>query len=138
MRIIIDGPSNKEITKLSKNIAEKYDLSYCHMLSTDYMNYNFLSQTLLKKEVVWDTHFIRELVNCIIHEKDIELSSNDMKNLINMCNNLDIKIVIMLPTNITDDEKTWYNYFGNLFDNPLFFKQGTNLSILYDYLERRN
>lgn len=129
MKIILEGPDGAGKSTLAKKLAVKYNLDTGHMTRLDPMDYMFLSQTLRKENMVWDRHFISEIVYSITYNRECSLSKKQIDDLFGQCNEEGIKLLICLPEiyHIQDNEPDfiknkhtdlikWYSYLANKYN----------------------
>lgn len=109
-KIILEGADGTGKTTLAKRLMERYDLSYVNVNSKDPNDFQFYNQTLKKTKVVYDRHFIGEMIYPKFFQRQSKLNTRQFKKLLKKSKDLNYKIfVLYLPedkieTNQKDDE----------------------------------
>lgn len=95
MRIIIEGVDRIGKTTLAKKIAKKYKLDYVHMNIDDPKDLKFYKQTLRKTNVIYDRHFIGEMIYPSVFNRKKQLSVEEFEKLMQFCYGEEIKVIIL-------------------------------------------
>lgn len=99
--IVIEGCDGTGKTTLCKKLAEKYGWDIVHVTSKDPNDFDFYKETLRKTNVIFDRHFIGELIYPEVYNRDPKLDYNDalwLKNYVKKTNTC----VLILTTNIDE------------------------------------
>lgn len=100
MRVIIEGADLVGKTTITEYLMEKYNLSRVHTTSRDPNTYDFYKHTLDKQDVVFDRHFIGEMIYPSIFNREGNLDEKKFKQLLNKANELHYRIFVIT----VDDE----------------------------------
>lgn len=95
MEIIIEGCDGVGKTTLVNKLKKHYNIDSMHITSKDPNNYKFYKQLLLKKQVVYDRHFIGEMIYPSIFDRKQKLNNKQFKKLLACCNKNKVKILIL-------------------------------------------
>jgi thymidylate kinase len=96
MRIILEGCDGTGKTTLAKKLQEKYGLDYVHVNRHDPTTHAFYTQTLFKTNVIWDRHFIGEMVYPAVFNRLPSLRMQQFESLLKQAR--DLKVVILILT----------------------------------------
>lgn len=110
MRIIIDGCDGVGKTTLAKYIASILNLDYCHCTYKDNISKEFYRYTLDKEDVIWDRHFVAELIYPEVFGRKQKLLYKDAKELATYCKENGIIYIILTASN--DEIKNRLDYKG--------------------------
>lgn len=95
MKIIIEGVDRIGKTTLAKKIAKKYKLDYVHMNINDPKDFEFYKQTLRKTNVIFDRHFIGEMIYPSVFNRERQLDMEGFIKLMEFCYEEEIKIIVL-------------------------------------------
>ena len=95
MRIIIEGVDRIGKTTLAKKIAKRYKLDYVHVGINDPKDYDFYYQTLRKRNVIFDRHFIGEMIYPSVFNRKKQLTIEEFKKLMQFSFEEEIKVIIL-------------------------------------------
>lgn len=76
--IVIEGCDGTGKTTLCKKLAEKYGWDTVHVTSKDPNDFDFYKQTLRKTNVIYDRHFLGEMIYPKIYNRKGNLSNYDL------------------------------------------------------------
>jgi len=96
MKIILEGCDGTGKTTLAKKLVQHYGLDYVHVNRDDPTTYEFYSQTMKKTNVIWDRHFIGEMVYPSVFKRKPNLKMVDFENLLQQSK--ENKIIILVLT----------------------------------------
>lgn len=77
--IIVEGCDGTGKTTLCKRLAERYGFDVVHVTSKDPNDFDFYRQTMRKSNVVYDRHFLGELIYPKVYDRKGNLSLHDAK-----------------------------------------------------------
>ena len=80
--IIIEGCDGTGKTTLCKKLAERYGWDIVHVTSKDPNDFDFYRQTMRKTNVVFDRHFIGEMIYPQIYNRKGNLDRHDLEYFI--------------------------------------------------------
>lgn len=103
-KIIIEGCDGTGKTTLCKKLAEHYGLDIVHVTSKDPNDFDFYRQLLRKTNVVFDRHFVGELIYPVIYNRVGKLSFTGASYLRNICIEEGV-VVIVLTADIEEIRK---------------------------------
>lgn len=97
--IIIEGPDCSGKTTLAKKINEYYnnELDVLHCTGHDPRDYKFYYQTMRKKNIVFDRHFIGEMIYPEIFHRKGCLSKRQFNKLKTYAEKARIPVVVVVP-----------------------------------------
>jgi thymidylate kinase len=95
MRIVIEGADGTGKTTLSKNLARTYGIDRLNINRYDPNTFNFYLETLNKTNVVFDRHFVGEMVYPEVFNRKGKLETLDFEWLLNYCREKGIPIIIL-------------------------------------------
>ena len=78
-RIIIEGCDGTGKTTLCKQLAQKYDFDIVHITSKDPNDFDFYKQTMRKSNVVYDRHFLGEMIYPKVYNRKGNLNLYDVE-----------------------------------------------------------
>ena len=81
-RIIVEGCDGTGKTTLCKQLAEKYGWDIVHVTSKDPNDFDFYKQTMRKTNVVFDRHFIGEMIYPRVYNRKGNLDRHDLEYFI--------------------------------------------------------
>ena len=81
MKIILEGCEGTGKTTLAKKLIERYGLDYVHITNKDPNDYMFYKQTLRKEDVIYDRHFIGEMIYPKVFSRKGNLDRNRLDKL---------------------------------------------------------
>lgn len=76
--IVIEGCDGTGKTTLCKKLAERYGWDTVHVTSKDPNDFNFYTQTLRKKNVIYDRHFLGEMIYPSVYNRKGNLNKYDL------------------------------------------------------------
>lgn len=79
MKIFLEGCDGVGKTTLAKLLANKYNLDICHCTQNDPNNFEFYYETSRKENIIWDRHFLGELIYPSIFNRKQNLTINEAK-----------------------------------------------------------
>lgn len=94
-RFIIEGCDGTGKSTLAKKLVEKYGVEYVHCGTEDPSDYAFYSQTLRKSNVVWDRHFIGEMVYPRFFNRKPQIGKYRFEKLLEQAKKLGFVILIL-------------------------------------------
>ena len=94
-KIIIEGCDGTGKTTLCKQLAEKYGLDVVHITSKDPNDFEFYKETLRKTNVVYDRHFLGELIYPKIYNRQGNLDRDDAKWFRMLCFKQNVCIIVL-------------------------------------------
>lgn len=102
--IIIEGPDCAGKTTLANKLKEYYSeynipLDICHCTGHDPKDIQFYIQTMRKKNIIFDRHFIGEMIYPNVFNRIGELRLSGFKYLCNIATELKCPIIIVTPPN---------------------------------------
>lgn len=101
MKIILEGADGTGKTTLAKMLVEKYDISYMNINREDPNDYPFYFQTLRKNKIVYDRHFIGEMIYPNIFNRKQNLLLMQFKHLLEFSKENNFKILVLFSENET-------------------------------------
>ena len=154
MRIILDGVDGAGKTTLAKILAYKYGLDICHCTQHDGKDYAFYRQTVRKDSVVWDRHSIGELIYPHVFNRQMELSPEDARLIMDYAKEAGTKIFILtcdhevlkkrLLVRGTEDDRiienceyidSMFKHYAKLFYLPIIDTRELTLSQIFEMVE---
>jgi thymidylate kinase len=97
-RFIIEGCDGTGKTTLAKKLIEKYGLEYVHCGTDDPSDYPFYSQSMRKANVVWDRHFIGEMVYPRFFNRKPKIGKYHFERLLKQAKELGVVILVLTAT----------------------------------------
>lgn len=94
MRIILEGADLTGKSTLAKELANKLDLSYIHVVRKDLHTFSFYIHSMFKEDVVFDRHFIGEMIYPTLFNRKGNLDKDSFKAIYNNAIQLGYKIFI--------------------------------------------
>lgn len=94
MRIIIEGADLTGKTTAVNTIVEHFNLEKQHVTSKDENTFEFYLKTMLKENIVFDRHFIGEMIYPSIFKRKGNLNKESFKELLNVSKRLGYKIFV--------------------------------------------
>jgi thymidylate kinase len=95
MRIILEGCDGTGKTTLAKKLQERYGIDYVHVNRQDPTSYEFYNQTLSKTDVIWDRHFIGEMIYPTVFKRKPNLRMADFESLLTKARQEKVVILIL-------------------------------------------
>lgn len=95
MKIILEGCDGTGKTTLAKKLQERYGIDYVHINRQDPTSYEFYSQTLGKTDIIWDRHFVGEMIYPTVFKRKPNLRMADFENLLAKAKEQNIVILIL-------------------------------------------
>lgn len=95
MRIIIEGADGTGKTTLVKKLARTYSLDSLNINRYDPNNFNFYLETLKKTKVIFDRHFVGEMIYPKVFDRKGNLNKEDFEWLVNYSKENGIAIIIL-------------------------------------------
>lgn len=95
MKIILEGADGTGKTTLAKKLARTYDLSYVNVNRNDPNDFNFYYETMKKTKVVYDRHFIGEMIYPSVFKRKGNLEKEDFEWLLEYARDKDVKILVL-------------------------------------------
>lgn len=95
MRIIIEGADLTGKSSITKSLEEEFSLSRVHVTSKDPNTFEFYNETLNKTDVVFDRHFIGEMIYPKIFKREGNLDKESFEILLNKARELNYKICVV-------------------------------------------
>lgn len=95
MRIIIEGADLTGKSSITKSLEEVFLLSRVHVTSKDPNTFEFYNETLNKTDVVFDRHFIGEMIYPKVFKRKGNLGKESFEILLNKARELNYKIYIV-------------------------------------------
>jgi len=97
--IIIEGPDCSGKTTLAKRISEYYnnELDIVHCTGHDPKDYDFYLQLMKKKNVVYDRHFIGEMIYPAIFDRKPCLTNREFNKLKTFAEVNNIPVIVVAP-----------------------------------------
>lgn len=117
MRIIIEGADGTGKTTLVKKLAKTYSLDSLNINRYDPNNFNFYLETLKKTKVVFDRHFVGEMIYPEVFNRKGNLNEEDFEWLINYSKENGIAIIILYADESTLLERQKANEYPEVLNN---------------------
>jgi thymidylate kinase len=95
MKIILEGCDGTGKTTLAKKLQDRYGIDYVHINRADPSTYEFYSQTLAKTDVIWDRHFIGEMVYPTVFFRKGNLNMVKFEELLNQAKKENVVILVL-------------------------------------------
>ena len=95
MRIIIEGADGTGKSTVSNYLKEKYNLEYIHVNGNDPNTFEWYMDLLEKNNVIFDRHFIGEMIYPYIFDRKCNLSQEQFDILLKKTKELNYNIIIM-------------------------------------------
>lgn len=95
MRIIIEGADGTGKTTLVKKLARTYSLDSLNINRYDPNNFNFYLETLKKTKVIFDRHFVGEMIYPKVFDRKGNINEEDFEWLVNYSKENGIAIIIL-------------------------------------------
>lgn len=95
MKIILEGCEGVGKTTLAQKFVEKYKLDYVHITNKDPNDYSFYKETLRKEDVVYDRHFLGEMIYPKIYNRKGNLNTRQLKKLLKFARKNKVHILIL-------------------------------------------
>lgn len=111
-RIIIEGCDGTGKTTLCKLLADKYGLDIVHITSKDPNDFDFYKQTMRKSNVVYDRHFLGEMIYPKIYNRKGNLNLYDIEWFRNYA--IETKTCVIVLTTDIDEIKRRLTERGEL------------------------
>jgi thymidylate kinase len=106
MKIIIEGADGTGKTTLSQKLLKHYNIkSYVHVNREDPNDYDFYKQTMKKTSVLFDRHFIGEMIYPKIFNRKQNLNTLTFEMLLEQSKKEQVKIIILYTDNFTLEER---------------------------------
>ena len=115
--IIIEGCDGTGKTTLAKKLSNKYNLDICHCTSEDPADYEFYKNTLRKRNVVWDRHFLGELIYPEVFNRRAQIGIEDARLLVAYARESGVQLLVL--TESINELQRRLNYRGNECDEVL-------------------
>lgn len=96
MKIIIEGCDGTGKSTLAKKLAKHYNLDVVHMTNKDPKDFNFYKETMRKENVVFDRHFMGEMIYPNIFKRPGELSEKQYKDLLYLAKTNYVVILVLV------------------------------------------
>lgn len=101
MKIILEGCDGTGKTTLAKKLQDKYGIDYVHVTRNDPSTFEFYSQTMFKTNIVWDRHFIGEMIYPTVFNRKGNLRMAQFEILLELARSEKIVILILTADNET-------------------------------------
>jgi len=98
LRIIIEGADLTGKSTIAKKIAKQFNLSYVHVIRKDIHTIPFYYNLLDKHDIVFDRHFIGEMIYPYLFHRDPEFGQQGFKIILDKADKLGYKIIIAYLT----------------------------------------
>lgn len=95
MKIILEGCEGVGKTTLAKQLVERYGLDYVHITNKDPNDYMFYKQTLRKEDVIYDRHFLGEMIYPKIYNRKGNLDARQFRKLLKFARKECVHILIL-------------------------------------------
>jgi thymidylate kinase len=96
MKIILEGCDGTGKTTLGKKLAEKYGLDYVHINRDDPTSFDFYYETMRKTNVIWDRHFIGEMIYPGIFNREPSLRMSQFEELLLQSKKRNVIVLILV------------------------------------------
>ena len=117
MRIIIEGADGTGKTTLVKKLAKTYGLDSLNINRYDPNNFNFYLETLKKTNVIFDRHFIGEMIYPEVFNRKENLNEEDFEWLLNYARENGIVIIILHTQEETLTKRQKPNEYPEVLNN---------------------
>jgi thymidylate kinase len=102
MKIILEGADGTGKTTLSKKLMNHFQIkSYVHINQNDPNDYDFYKETMKKQNVLFDRHFIGEMIYPKIFKRKQNLNSQTFEMLLQQSKEQKVVILILYTDNTT-------------------------------------
>lgn len=95
MRIILEGPDGAGKTTIVNKLAKDFNLEIQHVSGRDPNNFDWYIETFKKDNVVFDRHFIGELIYPKVFFREQRLAYTEAQTLFNYAKEHNIIIIII-------------------------------------------
>ena len=95
MKIILEGCDGTGKTTLAKKLQKRYGIDYVHVNRQDPTSYEFYSQTLSKTDIIWDRHFIGEMIYPTVFKRKPNLRMADFESLLAKAREQNVVILVL-------------------------------------------
>lgn len=105
MKIILEGADGAGKTTLAKILANKYNMEIVHCTWRDAADYNFQCQTLRKENIIWDRHFLSELVYHDIFDRKSQIGTEDGRLIAHYAKQEGVKMFVLTCDEMTLEQR---------------------------------
>lgn len=95
MKIILEGADGTGKTTLANKLVRTYGLSYVNVNRQDPNDFDFYKQTMRKTNVVYDRHFIGEMIYPSVFNRKGNLSKEKFEELLEFSKQENVKIIVL-------------------------------------------
>lgn len=110
MKIIIEGPDGVGKTTLVKKLEKEYNLASMHLTKNDRTDFAFYSHLLNMDNIIFDRHFISEVIYPKVFNRKYQLDREKIRELFAQAKTSNFLIFILIDSperilaRLTDDE----------------------------------
>ena len=95
MKIILEGCEGVGKTTLAEKLVKKYNLDYVHITNKDPNDYMFYRETMRKEDVLYDRHFIGEMIYPKVFNRKGNLKKEQLRKLIKFSKNNGVVVLVL-------------------------------------------
>lgn len=123
MRIILEGCDGTGKSTLAKKLQQHYGIDYVHVTRGDPTTFGFYFNTLDKVKIVWDRHFIGEMIYPAVFGRMQRLTQRDFEILLDKARVENVVILVLT----VDPQQLMINN-----DRPEYEEVKKNLNMIND------
>lgn len=96
MKIILEGPDGAGKSTIANKISTEFNLKVQHVSGSDPNNYNWYIETFKNDNVVFDRHFLGELIYPTVFNRQQRITNKEFKKLLKYIKENNILLIIIM------------------------------------------